>query len=400
MRQRLPDPDRLTGAPRSLELPRGLYVHIPFCRRKCPYCDFHSVAGEEHPIDAYVGAVVTDLRRARAEVGAVDLDTIYLGGGTPTVLPPDRIARILDACGREFRVGAQAEITCECNPGTVDLSVLRELRAAGVNRLSIGVQSFRAEELRFLGRIHSTDQGRQAVLDAGEAGFGEVSLDLIYCLPGQTPGEWAESLDQALQLAPDHVSAYCLQVEPGTPLAAQAEAGEITPMPDDDQADLYARTVEHLEAGGLTQYEISNFARRGSQCRHNLTYWRNQPHVGAGAGAWGFVDGERRQQVADIGAYIAGWQAGEPLWAYREVCSGASAANETLMMGLRLCEGLSLPEFRARHSIDIAAARKAEIDRLSAQGLVSLGDGRLRLTRAGMAVAGEIATLLAFGEEE
>jgi len=381
-------------------LPRALYIHIPFCRRKCPYCDFYSVAGEDHAIGAYVEALVRDLRHARAEVGSVDLDTIYLGGGTPTVLPPDRIAHVLEACGRLFRVRANAEITCECNPGTVGPPALRELRAAGVNRLSIGVQSFRDEELRFLGRIHSADQGRQAVRQAREAGLGEVSLDLIYCLPGQTAGAWEESLDQARQLAPNHVSAYCLQVEPGTPLAARVKAGEVRPMPDDDQADLYARTIECLEAGGLIQYEISNFGRRGSPCQHNLTYWRNQPHLGAGAGAWGFVDGERRQQVADISAYIAGWRAGEPRWAYREVCSGTSAANETLMMGLRLCEGLSLPEFRARHNIDLAAARRAEIDRLSAQGHVSLGDDRLRLTRAGMAVAGEVVALLAFDEEE
>ncbi len=380
--------------------PRALYIHIPFCRRKCPYCDFYSFAEQDDLMGAYVEALVRDLRHAREEVGAVELDTVYLGGGTPTVLPPDDIGRLLDVCAGCFAPGEEAEVTCECNPGTVEPAALGRLRRAGVNRLSIGVQSFRDDELRFLGRIHSAADGRRTVMEAQEAGFRNVSLDLIYCLPEQTPGEWEESVGQALDLAPNHVSAYCLQIEPGTPLAARVKAGEVDPLPEDEQAELYARTTDRLEAGGLVQYEISNFARHGSQCRHNLTYWRNQPYLGVGAGAWSFVEGERRQQAADVSAYIAAWQAGEPLWAYREVCSGASAANETLMMGLRLCEGLSLQEFQARHGIALAAARGAEIDRLSAQGLLALQDRRLRLTRSGMAVAGEIAALLAFSEKE
>ena len=384
----------------AISPPHALYIHLPFCLRKCAYCDFFSVAGQGEFIGPYVEALAADLRHARAEVGLTELRSVYLGGGTPTVLPPDRIAAILAAAAESFALAPEAEITCECNPGTVDLATLGQLRAAGVNRISIGVQSFRDEELRFLGRIHSAHEARRAVLEAREAGFGNLSLDLIYCLPGQTADEWQETLDRALALCPDHVSAYCLQIEPGTPLAERMAAGELTPMPDDDQATLYGQTREALEAGGLRQYEISNFARPGAECRHNLTYWRNEPYLGVGAGAWSFVGGERRQQIADVAAYLAAWREGEPAWAYQERCAGAAAANETLMMALRTREGLSLAAFAARHGIDLATARAGELERLVRLGFLSVGDGRLRPTPGGMAVVGEITTLLALAEKE
>jgi putative oxygen-independent coproporphyrinogen III oxidase len=383
-----------------MDRPRALYIHIPFCRRKCLYCDFYSVAGREDLREPYITALMADVRWHAAACGPLELDTVYVGGGTPSVLPPGDIGRLLDALGDQSALASDAEVTCECNPGTVSLASLQQLRSAGVNRLSIGVQSLVPGDLGFLGRIHSADEGRRAVHDAQEAGFANVSIDLIYCLPGQTPAAWSDALSEAIALKPDHASPYCLQIEPGTPLAALVERGEVTPLPEDDQAALYALTQDLLEAAGLRQYEISNFGRAGLECRHNLAYWRNEAYIGLGAGAWSFVDGERRQQIAHVGAYIEAWAASGPRWAYRERCTGVSAANETLMMALRTTEGLSLDTFRARHGIDLRRERAAEVADLAARGLVSVDGGRLRAARAGMALVDEITARLALAEKE
>ncbi len=378
----------------------ALYVHVPFCVRKCPYCDFYSVAGREELIEGYVRAVRAELAQARRDLGPLSLRSLYFGGGTPSVLAPGAIGALLNECEALFGIEAEAEVTCECNPGTVESASLRELGAAGVNRVSVGLQSLNDGELGFLERVHTAEQGRQAVRNAREAGFGNLSVDLIYCLPGQAPDDWQATLDEVLDLGPDHVSAYCLQVEEGTPLAERVAQGQVTPMPEDEQAELYRQTVECLQAAGLEQYEISNHARTGAECRHNLTYWRNQPYLGVGAAAWSFVGGERRQNVPDVEAYVAAWEAGEPPIAYRERCSGAQAANETLMMGLRLREGIDLRALQERHGLDLAQRRAVPIARLVAEGLAKQPGGRLALTPAGMAVAAEITALLAFAEEE
>jgi len=375
-------------------------VHVPFCVRKCGYCDFYSVASREHLIDAYMRALKAELSHARREVGPLSLRSLYLGGGTPTVLSTDLIGGLLECAAELFDVAADAEITCECNPGTVTPTSLRELRAAGVNRLSVGVQSLRDDELRSLGRVHTAEEARDTVLSAREADFANVSVDLIYCLPGQTDGAWEATLDEALALAPSHVSAYCLQIEDGTPLAERVARGEVIPLPEEAQAARYGRTVERLERAGFRQYEVSNFAPPGAECRHNLVYWRNEPYLGAGAGAWSFLNGERRQNAADLDAYLGALAAGESPVAYRERCTGVQAANETLMMGLRLREGLDLVAFVARHGRDLTAERGVEIARLEAEGWVTRRADRLALTTAGMPVAGEITARLALDEEE
>jgi oxygen-independent coproporphyrinogen-3 oxidase len=359
-------------------------------------------------MDAYVLALKAELSHARREIGPLSLRSLYLGGGTPTVLPTAALADILGACADVFALAPDTEITCECNPGTVDAAALRELKAAGVNRLSIGVQSLRDDELRFLERVHSAAEGRETVLQAREAGFERVSLDLIYCLPGQTRAAWEATLAEAVALAPDHISAYCLQIEEGTPLAERLVTRRwgcqsrhcLLPMPDDEQADLYACTTDLLAEAGFAQYEVSSYARPGAQCNHNLTYWHNEPYLGVGASAWSFIDGERRQNVADVEDYIGAWEAGEPAIAYREHCVGAQAANETLMMGLRLCEGIDLTAFRERHGVDLVGRRRTIVDRLVSEGLATLAGGRLALTTAGLAIAAEITAALALGEEE
>ncbi len=398
---------RRTGVP-ACQPPASLYIHIPFCARKCPYCDFYSLAGRDDLVDAYLDALETEITLAASAVRAAGipacgrslLSTIFIGGGTPTILPPDQIHHILDACRNHLGIAPDAEVTVECNPGTLAASDLSALRAAGVNRLSIGVQSLDDDELAFLERVHTAAEAEATVRAAHDAGFDDVSLDLMYCLPGQTPTRWRDTLNRAAALDPSHVSAYALTVEADTPLWDLVDAGEVEPMPEDPQADLFMLTSETLTELGFEHYEISNFARPGRQCRHNLTYWRNEPYLGIGAAAWSFVAGERRRNVADVEVYSQKLASGESPVDFAETCTGAAAANETLMMGLRLRDGISLHAFNGRHGVDLPALRGDDIQRFVDEGLSTIADDRLSLTPRGMCVAAEITTVLALTEEE
>jgi oxygen-independent coproporphyrinogen-3 oxidase len=269
-----------------------------------------------------------------------------------------------------------------------------------VNRLSLGIQSLRDDELRFLGRVHTADEARRTAGDARDAGFENLSLDLIYCLPGQTPATWKETLDAALALQPDHFSAYCLQIEEDTPFAARVAGGEFEPLDDDRQAEMYLRTAQILSEAGYQHYEVSNFALPGRRCVHNLTYWHNEPYLGIGAAAWSYLNGERRGNVRDVDAYLEAWRTRQSAVAYRERCGPVQAANETLMMALRLAEGIDLAAFAGRHGVDLATHRADDIGSLSEAGLIGLRGSRLALTTRGLAVATEITALLALSEEE
>ena len=270
---------------------RSLYVHVPFCRSKCAYCDFNSYAGQEGLIPAYVDAL---LREAAAWSEAAEtLDTVYLGGGTPSLLPLSQMERLMTGLHGSFTFAADAEVSLEANPESVDLPNLRGLRELGFNRLSIGVQSFDDRELRFLGRVHDTATAEAAYAAARQAGFANVSLDLIFGLPGQRPAQWRRSLEKALTLEPEHLSLYALTVEEETPLATRIAAGESRAPDEDAQAEMYAWSEEALALAGYEHYEISNWARPGRRCRHNLTYWQSDPYLGLGAGAHSYLGGCR-----------------------------------------------------------------------------------------------------------
>ena len=411
----------------ALQPPASLYIHIPFCAHKCPYCDFYSLPGRDDLVAPYVSALETEITLAaemlrpdaslkpvggaeRGTSGAPsgprldDLShpfrTVFIGGGTPTILAPEQIHQILDVCRARLGVAPDAEVTIECNPGTVTASDLLALRDAGVNRLSIGVQSLDDDELAFLQRVHSAAEAEATVGAAHDAGFDDVSLDLMYCLPGQTPKRWRETLCRAAALDPSHVSAYALTVEEETPLWALVDAGEVEPMPEELQADLFMLTSETLTELGFEHYEISNFARPGRRCRHNLTYWRNEPYLGLGAAAWSFVGGQRRCNVADVEAYSTRLASDGLAIDYAETCTGAAAANETLMMGLRLKDGISLQALNRRHGVDLLALRGDQIRRFVGEGISIRTADRLGLTLRGMCVASEITTVLALAEEE
>lgn len=365
----------------------GLYVHVPFCRARCAYCDFNSYAGLE---DLYAGYVQA-LAREMAAAGPRRAGTVYIGGGTPTVLPLALLAEILAAARRGFSLDDDAEISLEANPGTVDARFLSGLRELGVNRLSLGVQSLDDAELRLLGRIHSAAQAVEAFQAARQAGLENVNLDLIYGLPGQSLAAWQASLSRALELGPEHLSLYALSLEECTPLAGRVLRGEL-PAPDPDlAAEMYDWAEAACAAAGYEHYEISNWAREPRlRCRHNLATWRNEPYLGVGAGAHSWAGGRRWWNVARPAEYAARLMAGaSPVDGAEEIPTGLEMA-ETAILGLRLLEeGLSLVRFRLRFGVDPRRQYAAELDELLALGLVELDAERLRLTQRGHLLANQ-----------
>ncbi len=390
----------------------GLYIHIPFCQRKCPYCDFNSYARLEALHAPYVAALTAEMAWL-AQRGEWHADTVFVGGGTPTVLSLAPLRQVLDAARANFHLAPDAEISVEANPGTVDVAYLSGLRAAGVNRLSLGAQSFDDDELHLLGRIHNAAEIAAAFRAARQAGLSNVGLDLIYGLPGQALARWQTTLQQALALLPEHLSLYSLTVEPDTPLAGRIACGDL-PLPDDDlAADMYELAEKMLAQAGYLHYEISNWAKADCKlqmadgrlhnayfvCRHNMIYWHNGAYLGLGAGAHSSWAGRRWHNVLAPQAYVARaaqGSAGDALWASPvvasvEVIDQTLAMGETMMLGLRLLqEGVSLADFAARFGRSLHAVYAAELTNLQAEGLLEQLPDRVRLTRRGRLLGNQV----------
>ncbi len=382
----------------------GLYLHLPFCDHKCAYCDFNSYAGLDHLIPAYTDALVREIGLWRAAAAGYEVVTVFFGGGTPSLTPLPQLERILAAVRDAVCVAPDAEITLEANPGTVDEPSLRGLHELGVNRLSLGVQSFDDDELRRLDRIHNAAQAVAAYRAARASGFENVNLDLIFGLEGQTLAGWRANLLRAVALAPEHLSLYGLTVEPGTKLAWQVEHGA-APAPDPDlQADMYEATGELMAAAGFAQYEISNWSRPGRACAHNLIYWRNQPYLGLGAGAHSCFAGRRFSVVRPPAGYIARVAtatggivpSGEtlrprfPQIAEETAIDPLTDASDTAILGLRLNEGIDLAAFTRRHGVELDALAGPALAELEAWGLVERRERRLRLTPRGRLLSNEV----------
>ena len=398
--------------------PLSLYIHIPFCALKCSYCDFNSYAGLEALVRPYVDALIAEMGLWSEFARGRPVATVFFGGGTPSLLPLPEVERVTSALRERFELQAEAEVTLEANPGTIDLDYLRGLLALGVNRLSLGVQSFHDDELAALDRIHSVTEAEEAYRWARAAGFRRVNLDLIYGLPEQPMERWQASLERAIELGPDHMSLYALTVEEGTKLAYDIHHGR-APEPDGDaQAAMYEWAQERMAEAGYRQYEISNWARPEQECRHNLVYWRNGDWLGLGAGAHSHLGGARFAAVYSPKQYVsrirqAGNQPREaahlrsllramPQVTYVEEPSPELARADTLIMGLRLNEGVSLAEFRRRFGAGVEEAYAPVFAELISLGLLkrvpstSSGQtpGRLRLTSRGRLLANEVFTRL------
>jgi oxygen-independent coproporphyrinogen-3 oxidase len=374
----------------------GLYLHSPFCQAKCLYCDFNSYAGLEYLYVPYLDAMIQEVRwLARRFVPSVP--TLFLGGGTPTVLPIELLRRLLAACFEVFAVEDGAEITSEANPGTLSPDYLQALRRLGINRLSLGAQSFDPAELTMLGRIHTVEQVALTVGRARAAGFDNLNLDLIYGLPGQSSAVWRHTVEQALALTPEHLSLYCLTVEEGTPLHEQVWGGRL-PMPDPDlAADMYDLADDLLTGAGYRQYEISNWSLPGYECAHNLIYWRNQPYLGVGAGAHSSAGGRRWWNVLPVQTYVdrmaraipAQWPS--PAAEGGEVIDRPLEMGETLMLGLRLTrEGVAEDDFRRRFGVSLEEVYGQVIGDLVGAGLLVRDAVGLHLSGRGRLLGNQV----------
>lgn len=379
----------------------GLYVHIPFCQRKCIYCDFNTYAGLQHLIPAAVEALCTEIALWGARTQGMPVDTIFLGGGTPTILAPSQIRQLLDTLRTSFVLAEDCEITSEANPGTADQARFEALAQNGVNRISIGAQSFHKAELDLLGRWHTTDAIGQAVESARQAGLDNINLDLIHGLPHQSLSAWDGSLEAVLNLAPAHVSLYQLTVEDGTPLARMVQTGQVA-VPDEDQgAAQYQRAQARLARAGYVQYEIANWVRGEPAqpwarrvCRHNLKYWRNQSYLGFGPGAhshWravpalGLGHGRRWWNLDSVPRYNRCMRDGHTPILDCETIDASLAMAETMMLGLRLVqEGVAFTRFRREHGADLDTIYAHILPDLAARGLVQVLPDRVRLSSQGI----------------
>ncbi|BCV20560.1 radical SAM family heme chaperone HemW [Moorella sp. Hama-1] len=369
----------------------ALYIHIPFCARKCNYCDFVSYPGQTPEVmAAYCRHLAEEMELAAGTWQPGPAATIFLGGGTPTLLPAARLAEVLEATENYFGRQPGGEVSVEANPGTVTREKLRVLRAAGVNRLSLGVQSFADDLLAAMGRIHRRQDIYQAYDLARGAGFKNINLDLIFGLPGQTLAAWRATLKETIALRPEHIAVYGLQVEEKTPWGRLAAAGRLDRPGEDLELAMYQEARAVLAAAGYQQYEISNFARPGYQCRHNLTYWQNRPYLGLGAAAASSWQGQHWQNYSDLQQYGAAVAAGRLPRAEIETLTRRQQMGETMFLGLRLLEGVDLEVFRQRFGADARQVYARELARLYRAGLVEEGAGRLRLTARGLPLANEV----------
>jgi oxygen-independent coproporphyrinogen III oxidase len=374
----------------------SLYIHIPWCQSKCPYCDFNSHAAAVWPEDEYVRALIAEMERRADESpwNGNSLRTIFFGGGTPSLFDPRSIGRLLDTAHGLFGFESGAEITLEGNPGTVDFTKLAGMRAAGVNRISFGAQSFNPAILKFLGRIHSAEETREAARAAHRAGFERLNLDLIFAVPGQTAADMRNDIAEAIALGPDHISAYNLTFEEGTAFFTEMKRGRITPLPNDDQAAMYALVRDELPRRGFPMYEISNYAQSGHEARHNLTYWRGQSYLGIGAGAHSFAregaGGRRWWNERMPARYSAAALAGGIAEAGSETVDAAIAAGEFVFLNLRLRDGFALSDFAARFGVSFDARFGAQAASLFDAELLLREDGRIRLSDRGLELADSI----------
>lgn len=369
----------------------GLYLHIPFCKSKCGYCDFYSVTDRTH-VGEFVDAILLEMEMYRDRFRS--FDTVYFGGGTPSLLSVGQLETILSGIEKNFHIVSDAEITLEVNPGDVDPSYFGALRKTGGNRIILGVQSFDEAILHFLGRRHSPTEARSAILDAREAGFSNIGLDLIYGIPGQNDVLWRRTLKEAISFSPEHLSCYELSLGDETPLGKRRQAGAFE-LPDEAlQYHYFMKTAQWLEEAGYIQYEVSNYAKGSAFfSRHNQKYWDHTPYLGLGPSAHSFSNGERWWNHRSLERYIVDVKRGKAPVEGREYLTMEELRLEAFFLGLRTRKGIDLDRFRREYEWDLVEERGGLLTMLEKEGLVSLRDGLVLPTRAGMAVADRLALL-------
>lgn len=363
----------------------ALYIHIPFCIKKCLYCDFHSFRFDLSLIHRYTQALIKELKLFLSTDYSVK--TIYLGGGTPSILPVEALEEIVRTIYGSFKLDDNLEFTIEVNPGTVNEEKLRLYKTLGINRISIGIQSLKEEELKILGRIHSGKEALEALDTAINVGFTNINVDLIYGIPNQTLESWRYTLQEVLKRNPTHMSVYGLMYEPGTPLYKALIRNKIKPMSEDLEIEIFKATQEILSTYGLGWYEISNYAKDGYECRHNLTYWRGEDYLGFGPSAHSLFGNTRYSNTPNIKAYIELLDRGKSPKVWEERLSPLEKAKELIILGLRLREGVSLCDVYRRTGIDVGRIFSENIERLISYGLLYKKEDKIQLTERGRLLA-------------
>ncbi len=381
--------------------PLGLYIHIPFCKSKCDYCDFCSfVPNNKGVVEHYTDALILQMEDWSSRCRNYGIDSVYIGGGTPTYLDIKRIARIIDAAYRNFKIDKNAEFTVECNPATADLEYLRKLRRLGANRLSIGCQSSHANELKALGRIHSYEQFVTCFNDAREAGFDNISVDLMYGIPEQTPESFTETLTAVSSLGPEHISLYALKIEENTPFCAMKD--KLALPGEEAEYDMYNHAVEYLKIRGYDRYEISNFCREGTASLHNLKYWHCDEYLGLGAGAHSYFEDERFSTTRVVRDYIDGLEiigTDINIVDSSEKIDSAKCMDEYVMLGMRLAEGIIISEFENRFHTSFAEKYGVRFDEFIEGGFIEKDEISYRFSSTGMFVSNYIlSSVLDLGE--
>lgn len=388
----------------------ALYIHVPFCKTKCSYCDFNTYQGIERLMDPYMGALTQEITQWGELLEGPVVNSVFFGGGTPSYLNEGYIGRILESAGSSFQLGADAEITIEANPGDLDLEACQRLVKAGVNRLSIGVQSLDNGLLSILGRRHDADQAMEALQIARNGGLSDINLDFMYGLPNQTMPQWQDTMQRMVSQRPTHISLYCLTLEEGTPLHHWVETGKLPQSDQDLAADMYHYAADLMEQEGYQHYEISNWCLPGFECRHNLCYWLNQPYLGVGPGAHSCLGTFRFWDISSPGTYIKAandWSANnsppvvelteevlESVFPvdHQEYIDPETFCAETMFLGLRLLEGMDLAEVSEQVGIDLAQRYASEISDLTELGLLEQVGPRLRLTKPAHLIANQVFT--------
>ncbi|MCK9526874.1 MAG: radical SAM family heme chaperone HemW [Limnochordia bacterium] len=374
----------------------GIYVHIPFCARKCNYCDFHSVVvSDEKLFSAVAGNYLLSLRQEalyyRGLWGERPLNTIFIGGGTPSLLPPQELASFILFLRERLPFVANPEISIEANPHSLTAQGARILAQAGVNRVSLGVQAFQDHLLEAIGRVHRTGEVKESVAALKQAGITNINLDLMFGLPGQSREDWLRTLERAQDLEPTHLSCYGLILEEGTALARWVSEGLVAVPGDDEQAEMYEIALGVLKESGYEHYEISNFCLPGFRSEHNLLYWRNEPFIGLGSGATGYVEAMRYRNAADVQGYMESWSKGMPFYEEVDEVLRQQEMDETMMVGMRLLQGVDEAWFYRRYEVSFWDLYREAIEDLLARGLVQHKEGCLRVTEQGLRLENQVS---------
>jgi oxygen-independent coproporphyrinogen III oxidase len=370
--------------------PLGIYIHIPYCLHKCGYCDFNSHPESREESEIYVSALLSEIKHYAHKLGRLTVPTVFFGGGTPTLLPPASLDKILGNIKLNFHLNEDCEISIEANPATIKQETLKQIRSSGFNRISIGVQSFDLDELKLLERVHDIEEIHSTVDRARLAGFDNLSLDLMSGLPGQLPEKWHSHLQQALDKKPEHISAYGLTIEPATSFFKLQERGLLTLPPEETQLEMFQVTIDTLQSAGYEQYEISNFSRPGFECKHNLNYWNNGEYLGLGAGASSYLDGERFKNINLPSRYIREVQVKGSAVESTEKLEPMHAMGETIMLGLRRLKGIPIEEFEKRFQVSFKNVYGKVIDPLLNEGLITFNQNQMALSRKGLFIADSV----------